>query len=189
MDLDEANFRGLLDARGVLRPGAPRALEPVRSSSLLVFGQRRDATLDLGALRAQASRFFRAKIGLTVDKRYGADPPETDAARVVLASDDGLTSGTRFVYGRRADSSDLAAAEQAERTQGTYGMALLAARCPTAWLIPTIGEDDRVALTIAAIFASVLLGPILAPDGASLFGVRTARERLERPPGGQPYRG
>jgi hypothetical protein len=48
------------------------------------------------------------------------------------------------------------------------------------WILETEGDDDRVALRLAAILAGVLLGPILAPDGA-LIGPKTARERLERP--------
>jgi hypothetical protein len=188
MDLDEQGFRNLLDEHGVLLPGALSA--PARSAALLVFAQRPDATLELGTLRAQAARFFGAKLGLTVDKRYAARSaggPDTDAARVVLASDDGLTAGTRLVYGRPADPDDLAAAEAAERAQSTSGMALLAQRCPTAWLVVLEGADDRVALTIAAIFASVFLGPILSPDGSEVYGVRTARQKLEAR-GGQPYR-
>ena len=76
-------------------------------------------------------------------------------------------------------------------------MGLLARRCKTVWLIArgtsappstrdvNASPDDRVALLIAAVFASVLLGPIL--DGDEIFGVRTARLKLERP-AATPYR-
>ena len=47
------------------------------------------------------------------------------------------------------------------------------------WLVTRDKEDDRVSLTIAAILASTLLGPILAPEGDAIFGVRTARMKLE----------
>ncbi len=173
----EEAFRALLDARGVLRPGA--LTPPDRSASYAVFSQRPDASVDIEAVRQHASRFFSAKIGLTVEKRYGTDPPETDAARIVIAGNDGTSSGTRFCYGRPACSADVAAAEEAERRQGTYGMALLAERCPTVWLVVPEGDDDPAALTIAAVFASIFLGPILAPGGKELFGVRTARLKLE----------
>jgi hypothetical protein len=43
-----------------------------------------------------------------------------------------------------------------------------------------------VALTLAAIFASVLLGPIVPPKGDRVFGVRTARLELEKK--SAPYR-
>jgi hypothetical protein len=182
--LSEERFRTLLDAHGILRPGALST--PDGRSSYTVYAQRTNATLDITALKTHASRFFGARLGLTTPKEYGQAPPLTDAANVVLASDDGQTSGTRLCFGRPADDSDRAAAETAENAQNTYGMALLAARCPTVWLVSHDTENDRVALTIAAIFASVFLGPILAPSGSELFGVRTARMKLENSSG--PYR-
>lgn len=162
-------------------PGAIAA--PAREGAVAVFAQARSARLDLDALRQSATRFFGAKIGLTVDKDYAAAEPDEDAARVVLSAEG--AAGTRLCFGRRADGADVAAAEAAERAQGTYGMALLAQRCPTIWLVvPDAGPSDRVALTIAAIFASVMLGPILA--GGEIFGVRTARAKLDA--AASPYR-
>jgi hypothetical protein len=181
--LDEESFRALLDRDGLLRSEALAA--PARDAAFTVFAQREDARLDVAAIQQNASRFFAAKIGLTVDKTYAA-APFVDAARVVLATDDGTAAGTRLCYGRPANASDHAAAEQAERAQGTSGMSLLAQRCKTVWLVVRESDDDRAALTIAAIFASVMLGPILAPDGQRLFGVRSARLELERH--ASPYR-
>jgi hypothetical protein len=175
--LDEAAFRELLDDRGVLRPGA--LVAPPRDRAFTVFAQRPSAVLEMDALKQQAARFFSAKLGWSVDKRYQGDAPDTDAARIVIATDDGSTSGTRIVFGRPADGADVAAAEEAERTQNTTGMALLAQRCQTVWLVVVESADDRVALTIAAIFASSMLGPILQPDGKEVFGVRTARMKIE----------
>lgn len=182
--LSEERFRSLLDAQGILRPGALSA--PDSRSSYTVYAQRTDASLDLATLKSHASRFFGARLGFTTPKDYGQPRPLTDAANVVLASDDGRTSGTRLCFGRPAADEDRSAAEAAETAQNTYGMALLAARCPTVWLVSHDTENDPVALTIAAIFASVLLGPILAPSGSELFGVRTARLKLEASSG--PYR-
>jgi hypothetical protein len=175
--IDERTFRALLDKRGLLRPGA--LASPARSGAFTVFAQKTSARLDLAAIRVQAERFFDARIGLTVDKRYGPEEPETDAARVVVATAEPGASGTRLCFGRRADAGDHAAAEAAEQAQQTTGMSLLAHRCRTVWLVATEGPEDAVALTIAAILASVLLGPILPPSGLELFGVRTARSKLE----------
>ena len=166
----------MLDERGVLRPGA--LVPPERSAGYSVFVQRDDAVLDVAALKGHAARFFGAKLGLTVEKKY-REPPPTDAARVVLASDDGTASGTRLCFGRRASPADHDAAEAAERAQGTHGMALLARRCATVWVVVRETEDDRVALTIATVLASSMLGPILSPEGDELFGVRTGRLKLE----------
>jgi hypothetical protein len=182
---DEARFRELLDPSGLVPPGALTA--PDRSSAFTVFSQRGDACLDMAGLRQNALRFFATKVGLSVDKRYGERAPASDAARVIVASDDGLAQGTRLCFGRPTEALDLAVVEEAERRQQSSGMALLAARCPTVWLVTTEGgDDDRVALTLAAIFASVMLGPIVPPSGSAAFGVRTARQRLESR--AQPYR-
>lgn len=175
--LGEERFRELLDARGILRPGA--LASPDRSTAYTVFVQRTGAALDVAGLKSHAARFFGAKLGLTVEKKYWDEQPATDAARIVLSSDDGTAAGTRLCFGRPASEADLGAAESAERAQATHGMALLARRCPTVWLVVREAEDDRVALTIAAVLASSMLGPILSPEGSELFGVRTARMKLE----------
>jgi hypothetical protein len=187
--LSEEAFRALLDSRGLLRDDGQRPFPfPERTSAFTVFAQRSDAALDLTAIKAHAARFFDAKLGLTVDKSYGPEAPQIDIARIVVqASSAGrLLSGTRLCFGRRADASDHVAAESAEQMQGTSGMSLLAQRCNAVWLVTLERDDDRVALTIAAVLASSLLGPILSPRGDELFGVRTARLKLE----GQtsPYR-
>lgn len=180
----EESFRALLDARGVLLPGA--LPPPSLRAAFAVFAQRTDAALDLPALTAQASRFFSAKLGATVEKSYGGHAPRIDAARIVLHKAEPEISGTRLCFGRPATADDHARADAAERAQQTHGMALLARRCETVWLVVQEADDDRVALTIAAIFASSMLGPILSPSGDALFGVRTARMKLEGHP--RPYR-
>ena len=182
---DEPTFRSSLDEHGILRDGAA----PAVASAYAVFAQRPDARLDVVALRQHAQRFFGAKLGLTVDKHYVA-PVTTDAARIVLATDDPATSGTRLCFGRPATAQDHDRAEDAERASRATGMGQLARRCPTLWLVaredsaPPSTRDvnahqvDKCSLLLAAIFASVLLGPIL--DGDEIFGVRTARLKLER---------
>ncbi len=173
--LAEEAFRELLDEHGILRSSA--RIEPDRSRSYAVFAQSPLVLLDVEGLKNKASQFFQTKIGLTVDKRYGPDVPQRDAARLVIASDDPACSGTRLCYGRAVERSDLDAAERGD--PNVTGMFLLAQRCPTLWLVTYEMDDDRVALTIAAVLASILLGPILAPSGDELFGVRTARLKLE----------
>jgi hypothetical protein len=175
--LTEEAFRAMLDDRGVLRPGA--LAQPDRERSYAVFSQSPEVRLDVEVVKRQAEQFFATKLGITVDKRYGDHAPESDAARIVVASGDGTSSGTRLVHGRAADAADVAAAEEAERAMGTYGLALLAQRCKTIWTVVPEVEDDRAALTIAAIFASTMLGPILSPGGREIYGVRGARLKLE----------
>jgi hypothetical protein len=45
------------------------------------------------------------------------------------------------------------------------------------WVLQNEGSSDKTALLLAAIMASILLGPIV--DGLAIFGVRGARTRLE----------
>lgn len=175
--MSEDAFRRLLDEKGILRAAA---LEPpLRWGSYAVFAQRPDARLGLETMKRHSERFFSTKIGITVDKHYDDAPLAVDAAHVVVASDDATAKGTRLCFARPTEQEDLQAAQAAEEAQGTSGLAQLAQRCPMVWLVVPEGEDDRTALTIATIFASTLLGPILSPDGSGIFGVRTARMKLE----------
>ncbi len=166
-----------------------RALQlaaPEPACAFVVFAQRQDARLEIDALKQQAGRFFSVKIGITVDKQYADEPPIVDAARMVIASDDGTSSGTRLCYARPVEESDISLAFEAERAMGTYGLALLAQRCAIVWSVVPEVDDDKAALTIAAIFASLMLGPILSPGGREIYGVRGARLKLEGRP--SPYR-
>jgi hypothetical protein len=85
----------------------------------------------------------------------------------------------RSAFARPATEDDWAAADAAETRAGTFGLARLARRCGMVWIIAAEGADDALALRLAAILASILLGPILPLDG-EIFGVKTARERLKR---------
>lgn len=180
----EESFRALLDEDGLLRAGALAA--PDRNLAFAVFAQRADAQLDIEGMKRQSEQFFATKIGLTVDKRYPGGTPRVDAARIVVAGSDGTSSGTRLCFARPADASDLAAAEAAERSMGTYGLALLAKRCRMIWCVVPEVDDDHAALVIAAVFASIMLGPILSPGGEEIYGVRGARSKLEGH--ARPYR-
>lgn len=163
-----------LDDDGLLRQDA--ALEPAEDT-LLVFAQRSDARVELVSWRQHAERFFGTTIGLTVNKRYAMAFPSHDVARIVIAPSN-VAGGTRTAWSRPADEGDWSRAEEAERACAMGGMGALARRCKQVWLVEREGDDDKTALSIAAILASVLLGPIVIGD--EIFGVRGARERLER---------
>jgi hypothetical protein len=171
----------LLDANGILR-GDRVENAPAADRAFRVFSQRADARIDVVEWRGHAERTLDVRLGLTIDKRYPSPPPREDAARVVVAPLPTAVrpvrgaAGTRACWGRPCTPPDVSAAHDAGVAGA--GLADLAARCPTIWLVEIDGDDDPVALRIAAIFAFVTLGPILSPDGARLFGPRTARERL-----------
>ena len=126
--------------------------------------------LALGAWRRNAPRYF--ELDFEVEE-------STDVAARVTAA-----GARRTVVARPREEIDLrdALADEAARGNGLYDLA--ERRCPTIYLIERQGPDDRAALVLAASIATVALGPILG-DG-ELFGVRTAREKLESL--GAPYR-
>lgn len=174
--LTEDAFRELLDAKGILRPGAMAAPSPDGGWS--VFAQSPDVRLDMETIQRHGVQFFATKLGLTTDKQYDV-VPEVDVARFVVFGVDAGAAGTRLCYGRAVEKADVIRAEEAERTIGTYGLALLAQRCKTLWLVVQESHEDRVALTLAVILASTLLGPIVSPDGREILGVRSGRRKLE----------
>lgn len=171
-------MRAAIDDNGLLVPDALAA--PPREEAFTVFAQRSDAFVDLAAWERHAAQFFDTRVGLAQPKRYLGDAPRVDAARVVVAPKD-LPPQVRFCFGREREAADLDAAMEADRRAGSPGLGLLAERCRFVWLVVAEGgESDRHALLLSAILASVLLGPILSPDQSALFGVRTARAKLEK---------
>jgi hypothetical protein len=173
-------LRPLFDARGLLVPGA--LAPPALDLAYAVFAQRQSAEFDVDAWSRHSAQFFGASLGLTCEKRPDA-PRAVDAAGLVLARE-GHDPAVRIVFARPASADDHAAADRAGAAQPGAGLDALARRCGYVYLVvcePDAGAaaaSDRDALALAGVLASVLLGPVLPPDGASLFGVRGARERL-----------
>ncbi len=142
---------------------------------LRVFSQEAEPHLQAAAWQRAAERFFGVALELVtldIDKHM---------ANAII---DGAT---RAVVGRAREEADLRDALEAENRTGFTGLYDLAERrCLTVWMIDREGPTDRTALLIAAIFASVCLGPILGDD--ALMGVRSAREKLEWFTRGHEYR-
>jgi hypothetical protein len=145
---------------------------PSRDDALLVFSQRADTGVDITAWNAHAVRFFATRIGLTKDR------PTAGEAEFVIAPD-AEPPGVRSAFARPSDPEDQALAEAADARAGHTGLALLARRCRTVWVVAREDERDRLALRLASILASILLGPILDSRAGELFGVKTARAKLE----------
>jgi len=162
------------------RAGAPVRPEAEADAVYLVFAQRTDARVDIEAWSSHAERFFATRLGLAEERRYpaGTPAPRVDRVRFVVspvgASRDEM--GIREASARPRDDEDLTRAEAAEGAAS--GLALLARRCPTVWLVTRESDDDRLALRLATVLASTLLGPILDPRRAVLFGAKTARAKL-----------
>lgn len=137
---------------------------------LVVFAQRALVCLEIEAWNQQGERFFGTRIGLA--------EPIANGGRLVVAPEGG-GSGLRWVEGRARDERNLAHADAAEARAGGGGLATLARRCQTVWLLEREGARDALALRLAAVIASVALGPILDPVVPEIFGVKTARAKLD----------
>jgi hypothetical protein len=183
LSMNEETFRALLDANGLLK--APFDLAPLGlERAFRVFAQRDDARLEIHFWQQHARRFFDTELGLTVDKEYDRihAMPRIDAARVVVSSPKNAVEATLLCAARPASEDDLRLAESIETRHGYTGLSMLAKRCKTLWLIApafSSGEDERAALLLSAIVASVVLGPIIPPSHDELYGVKTARIKLE----------
>jgi hypothetical protein len=138
----------------------------------LVFSQGDDTRPDGATWDAQARRFFGAR--LTV--RVGV----SDGGARIAVTPEGAPQSERNVRARRATEADYALACDAEVRMSGGGLGLLARRCPIVWEVEREADSDPDALRVAAVLASVLLGPIVDARGPEIFGVKTARQKLER---------
>jgi hypothetical protein len=145
--------------------------------------------VDIDAWNAHAERFFATRIGLAdapsplaagPDYKSDARPGllSTRPVRFVVAPQHG-SPGIRAASVRVREPEDLVLAEQADAPVGPTGLVRLARRCEAVWLVERLDPSDTLGLRLATILASVLLGPILDPDSQSLFGVKTARAKIE----------
>ena len=180
--MNEETFRGLVDANGFLKaPGelATLGLAP----AFMVFAQRDDARLEIHFWQQHARRFFDTELGLTIDKAYDRldAMPSVDAARIVVSSPKNAIEATVLCAARPSTPADLVLAESIEARHGYTGLSMLAKRCKTVWLI-SAAPSDRASLLLSAIVASVVLGPIVSPAHDELYGVKTARLKLESRP-------
>jgi hypothetical protein len=137
----------------------------------IVFTSALQPQLDLAAWNGQAERFFATRLALLGRTADGE-------ARIRVTPPSGPT-GERVLSVRPRAAADMALAEAAEERANGGGMVLVARRCHSVWLVAREEEEDRMALRLAMVLASVFLGPILDARGPELFGVKTARAKLE----------
>jgi hypothetical protein len=141
-------------------PGGP---PPLR-----VFAQSAGTTLDVEALDRHAARFFATRIGFAAQ---GAHMPVA-----LVVAPEGEAGAVRHLSMRAPIREDIALAEALD---ADAGLLRLARRCSAVWLIERAREADDLALRLALVLASHVLGPILDPDEPSFFGVKTGRAKLE----------
>jgi hypothetical protein len=134
---------------------------------LLVFAQPGDVRVDVDAWSAHAAQFFATRIGLANEEHSFVVAP------------DGHPPGIRTAAARPSTTTDFAAADAAEARSRGAGLAPLARRCKTVWVVARESPTDALALRLAVILASVFLGPILDPASGEIFGVKTGRAKVE----------
>jgi len=144
--------------------------------------------VDAGRWAHQARTFFGAIVELQDPKSYpSATLPLADAGvleiRRIATIDTEPPSRVFFstLPLDRAPAVRAAAMRGAEAIGGA-GFDVLVQRGQRLWQVQDAapGGDPRAPLAVAALIASVFLAPILPPGGGTLFGVKGARERLER---------
>lgn len=174
MNVDENGW-----ATGLVKPFAPgeawSLLSPDASSRVVA-----------PSWAHQASTFFRANLSVVGEKRYpsGAEPL-VDVIEVDIARR-GEEKATRVVVvttplDRAPDVRE--SAERGVRAIGGAGFDVLLSRARRLWqaraIVPEDG-DKAAPLAVAAVLALVFLAPIVPPNEETIFGVKGARERLEK---------
>jgi hypothetical protein len=152
-----------------------------------LFSPEAEARIDAPRWAHQAQRFFSMQIAIAPPKRYPSGAlPLADACEIALAPpkrEAGAAARVRVITvpldrAPHARSAALAIA----RGPAGGGFEALILRARRLWQIDAspIEGDARAPIAAAALLASLLLAPVLPPGESVLFGVKTARERLER---------
>ncbi len=140
--------------------------------------QRGELSLDLPELLRTTRRFFDATLEV---QSHASSATSGDLLQVLLRSDKHGYEGVLTIQSRKAALEDRVDARVAEERGRAGGMSSLAERCPTIWEVTSVGVDSELArLNLCGILAAVALGPVLPDDGATLYGVRGAMERVEK---------
>lgn len=143
-----------------------------------VYVQRDRPSIDVPAISRNARQHFGARVE-TVPLTDESTPEPTRVSLRLLRSDG--VEGVFALTARLATDADWRSAREAEVRGRAAGMGDLAARCRTLWeLEPEPGTPESATLTLCAALAVTALGPVLPPDGSTLFGVRGAMQRAER---------
>ena len=159
--------------------GLVSPLEATEAFSL--FSPESPAIVDEKRWSHQARTFFDAELALVGSKSYpsGASPITDRVALTISVQGSAPVDVTVITLPVDRTKALREAATRAVITMGGAGFDALLTRAKRIWQVrvePAAPEGR--ALLSAAILASTLLAPILAPDG-SIFGVKGARERLE----------
>lgn len=143
-----------------------------------------EGRVDVARWSHAATRFFGAHLALAHDKSYpSGTTPLADAAWLDVSPAKGGAPTRVELLTLPIDRAHfvLARSRAAAHAIGGAGFDVLVERTRRVWQIRAgvaAGADDRAPLVLAAVVASVLLAPVMPPGGATIFGVKGARERL-----------
>jgi hypothetical protein len=172
-DFDENGW-----ARGAVAPLPP-------SEAWTLLSPEPDARVDAARWAHQADAFFAMRLEVPLDKRYPSGTlPLADRVAADVGERGATSPLTRVwivtVPLDRAPEA-LAAARAGARAIGGAGFDALLLRARRVWQVRDARDvDSRAPLLVAAVLASLLLAPIVPPEGDTIFGVKGARERLAR---------
>jgi hypothetical protein len=137
-----------------------------------VLAPEASSAIAVERLQHHATRFFGLAIAVTPEKTYPAGGfPRQDRAVVEVR---GVAVELVTVPCEQAPDVMRAAAIAATRLGGFDALVKRARRL---WQLSA--ADPAAGLAAALPLASLLLGPILAPGGVEIYGVKTGRERLK----------
>ncbi len=145
-----------------------------RMARFVVFSQREEVAFPESELVHRAEKFFATKVGLREPAKRDEAAGELHGTFVVLEKGRSSRLVDLVIRSRSESDGALVAANAAANSNG---LKLLSDRCPAVYEVH--GEDPRATLLIAAILASVALGPAVSLEDGEVFGVKTAREKLE----------
>lgn len=168
------------------------AAEPVTAlapnAAFTLFSPEASARVDIAQLAHKARTFFATALEIDPVKAYpDGRAPESDALHIEIKPlEKTILAPTRvfvvtFPLERERHFRQIG--DAAAQAIGGAGMDALVARTQRIWQVSkTIesGDDVWAPLRIAAILAAVFLAPIVPPEGHTIFGVKGARERIEK---------
>ncbi len=164
--------------------GPVEPLEPGDAFSL--FSPEADGRIDEARFAHAAQAFFGARLTLATQKRYpnGAVPiADAFVLRIAPLRPDHAAASELTVVTLPLDRARevKGAAQLAVTAIGGAGFDVLLTRAKRLFQVKAKVDagDERAPLVAAAVLASVLLAPIVPPEGGAIFGVKGARLRLE----------
>lgn len=166
---------------------AAGAVTPLAASEAwTLLSPEPDARVDAARWAHQAATFFRARLEVVQSKRYPSGTlPLADLVELDVAPRDDARATRVLVVTVPVDRAPEAmrAAAAGVKAIGGAGFDALLPRTRRVWQVRAAlaGEgDERAPLAATAVLASLFLAPVVPPEGGTIFGVKGARQRLEK---------